>query len=217
MSCLFCVVCPSQCSVVWRRWNDYSVMCSRLRWNSLKSFMCWSTSMSSSIAHCMTRYTFMFVLITTATTAAVLFWTLKWLLLLWPVNCPATDFYHNLAFHCQGLWQAERDACTSNRLHPVNLSSPVLAIAIWPTATAEMLLSSEGSALVTPASHISTFLRQEEPPQFPSCNCVLTNVNNITVLDRNTFLLLLLKSYLIQSILVIFFLFLRDIRLYSSI
>jgi len=33
----------------------------------------------------------------------------------------------------------------------------LFAIATSPTLTAEMLLSSEGSALVTPASHISTF------------------------------------------------------------
>jgi len=65
------------------------------------------------------------------------------------MKCPATDFYHNLAIHCQRLWQAEWDGCI--------LSSPVLAIVTSPTLTAEMLLSSEGSALVTPASHISTF------------------------------------------------------------
>jgi len=54
------------------------------------------------------------------------------------------------------LWQGEWDGLII--IHPsCILSSPVLAIAISPTLTAEMLLSSEGSALVTPAAHISTF------------------------------------------------------------
>jgi len=56
-------------------------------------------------------------------------------------------------------------------------------------------------------------LSREEPPQCPSCNSALTvlhsllELSNITVLDRNTFLLLLSKSCLIQSVLVTFFLF----------
>jgi len=38
------------------------------------------------------------------------------------MKCPATDFYHNLAIHCQGLWQAEWDGCGSNKLYSVKPS-----------------------------------------------------------------------------------------------
>ena len=49
-------------------------------------------------------------------------------------------------------------------------------------------------------------------PHCPACNCALafvhiyySNVSNISARDRNTFLLLLSKSYLIQVNLIIFF------------
>jgi len=36
------------------------------------------------------------------------------------MKCPASDFIPELTMHYRGVWQAEWDGCSANKLHSVN-------------------------------------------------------------------------------------------------
>ena len=76
--------------------------------------------------------------------------------------------------------------CMHSRFHScrqmINIETLLTCIiAISPTLTTEMLLSSEGHTRLT---H-QYLLRREEPPQCPSCNCALTVVHLILEFESN--------------------------------
>ena len=90
------------------------------------------------------------------------------------MKCPSTDLYQNLAIPCQGLWQAELDGCTSNKLHSVKPSLGYCNLTHLNRRDAAILRRLRiGHTRLT---H-QYLLTREEPPLCPSCYCALTVVH----------------------------------------
>ena len=90
------------------------------------------------------------------------------------VKCPPTDLYHELADHCQRLWQSRWDICTSNKLHSIKPSIGNCSL---------NHLSRQDSAVIRrlQIGHMrlthSYLFNKEDQPQCSFCDCKLTVVH----------------------------------------